>query len=808
MNYQTQITSVCTLMLAGLVVGLAPLAQAAGPNIVVFIGDGMGFEHVQAGRLYRNGSDVTPLTFETLLYQGQAVTKLPNGTITDSATAGTALATGYQHPANGIISMGANNSIKTSILELAKAKGLRTGIITTDSISGATPGAFGAHEPDRSYEADIRYDYLMDDTTYPHAASLPNVLFGGGFDDPYVIPGPNMTYVAIATDFGYSFVNTASGLSQMSQTNYALGLFGSSWAPMDSFVANNSLQPRLPQMVSKALTLLQNNGGAGCFLMVEGALIDKLSHSNDRNFTPEVAQLDLAVEETFAWASQAGQPLLVIVTADHETGGVSVPDGQVITPGTIPIINFGTTGHTGADVPVYGNWPAGLDGQTIDNTEVFYLMEDYLEGGKPPQITDLAVSGITETAATVQWNTTELSDSKVVLSGGGGSFVNTVRVAAHTLLCTGLQPGTPYAVTASSKDLAGYTGTAITTFTTLTPSVDAIVNANPVVALGTLAGNFDAVAAPNDGLTQTIMEAADGVGSGLQVEYTLHTPVEPSEITALELYGAVSWTRKDGANDDLVTEVRVLAPSGGFVGWERVTLNTQTPFQAVPPSSYVDDAGNVVIRFTDGASIKRERKDTLAVDYLIGKVGLTPQPGDDPTAPASLSATAASSASITLAWTDSDGETGYDIWRYTEAAGWVFVGSVAENATSYTDSGLAASTTYTYVVRAFNSQNYTDSEPASATTGAPELEMPENLTARANKGVVNLAWTDTNNGETGYEVLRSVSGSPTHLTTLAANSTRYTDSSVEKGVTYQYQVRAILNSTAGPLSSIVSVTVR
>ena len=80
------------------------------------------------------------MTFETLPYQGQAVTTLPNGTVTDSATAGTALATGYQHPANGIISMGANNSIKTTILELAKAKGLRTGIITTDSISGATPG--------------------------------------------------------------------------------------------------------------------------------------------------------------------------------------------------------------------------------------------------------------------------------------------------------------------------------------------------------------------------------------------------------------------------------------------------------------------------------------------------------------------------------------------------------------------------------------------------------------------------------------------------------------------------------------------
>jgi len=85
-------------------------------------------------------------------------------------------------------------------------------------------------------------------------------------------------------------------------------------------------------MVAKALNLLQNNNGAGFFLMVEGALIDKLSHSNDRNFTPEVAQLDLAVEEAFAWASQTGQPLLVIVTARPRNGRRQRSDGQVITP--------------------------------------------------------------------------------------------------------------------------------------------------------------------------------------------------------------------------------------------------------------------------------------------------------------------------------------------------------------------------------------------------------------------------------------------------------------------------------------------
>ena len=813
MKQETRMTFAGRLSLAMLVAGVSHLAQAAGPNIVLFIGDGMGFEHVQAGRLYKSGSDATPLTFEKLPYHGQATTKLPDGTVTDSATAGTALATGYQHPVNGVISMGTDNSIKTTIHELAKAKGLRTGIITTDSISGATPGAFGAHEPSRTFEADIRYDYLMDDATYPHRASLPNVLFGGGFDDPYLVPGANATYVAIANSSGYSFVKTAGGLSAMPPAEHALGLFGSGWAPMASFVTGDTAQPRLPQMVAKALALLQNNSGAGFFLMVEGALIDKLSHSNDRNFTPEVAQLDLAVQEALTWATANAQELLVIVTADHETGGVNVPDGQAVAPGTIPAMTFSSTGHTGAAVPVYANWPEALQGQTIDNTEVFYIMEDYLEGGKAPQITGLSVSGITETGATVQWNTTELSDSRAELSGSAGTFVDTARNVAHTLVCTGLQPGTTYTLTASSADLAGYAGTATAQFTTLAPppESEATVNANPVVTLGTLAGGFAAVGAPNDGMAQTVMEAADGVGSGLQVEYTLHTSAEPGEITALELYGAVSWTLQDGARDGLVTEVRVIAPGGGFA-WERISLSAETPFQAAPASSYVDAGGNVAIRFTDGASIRRERKDTLAVDYLVGKVGRTPLTGAAPTAPENLTATANGSAAVTLTWTDASNETGYDIWRYTAAEGWVLAGSLPAGVTgviTYPDTGLAASTAYTYVVRAFNSLSYADSAQASATVGAPELEVPENLTAKASRGVVNLTWTDTNIGETGYQVLRAAAGGTAAvLANLPDNSTKYADKAAVSGNTYEYRVRALRDGTLGPVSSPVSVKAR
>lgn len=808
---QTKTTAICTLMLAGLLTGAMPTALAAGPtNIVIFIGDGMGFEHVQAGRLYKNGSDAQPLTFETLVYQGKAVTTLPNGAVTDSATAGTALATGYQHPANGVISMGTGNSIKTSILEMAKARGLRTGIITTDSISGATPGAFGAHEPDRTYEAAIRSDYLLDDATYGHAASRPNVLFGGGYNDPALISGPNMTYVAIANGLGYQFVQNASALDLLAPTEYALGLFGSSWAPMSSYVSGSTTQPRLPQMVNKALNLLQDNNGAGFFLMVEGALIDKLSHSNDRNFTPEVAQLDLAVQEALAWATQSGQSLLVIVTADHETGGVNVPDGQVITPGTIPTLTFSSTGHTAANVPVYANWPAGLQGQIIDNTEVFRIMEDALTGGTPPVITGLMISDITETSATVTWNTTELSSSEVLLSGITDPFINATRVTDHSLSCTGLQPGTTYAITAASTDLAGFAGTASTTFTTvaLPVSLDAIVMANPTVTLGTLAGNYDGANVLNDGLTQSITEAPEGNGSGLQVEYTLHTTVPPGEVASLALCGAVSWTLKDGASDGLITEVRVAAPGGGY-GWEQITLNAQVPFQAVPASSYLDDSGNIVIRFTDGAAIKRERKDTLTVDYLVGVIERASDPITDPSVPSDLTTTAASSTSVSLNWTDSDTETGYDIWRYNTAAGWGLAGSVAANTTTFLDTGLAASTTYSYVVRAFNTVSYSDSAIASATTQAPELEMPENLVAKVGRGVITLTWTDTNTGESGYQVLRcEAGGTLTPLATLAANTAKYADTAVTSGTTYQYQVRAILGSTLGPVSGVVTAKAR
>jgi len=151
-------------------------------------------------------------------------------------------------------------------------------------------------------------------------------------------------------------------------------------------------------------------------------------------------------------------------------------------------------------------------------------------------------------------------------------------------------------------------------------------------------GNFEGVAAPNDGLTQTITEAAAGVGSGLQVEYTVNTRVDLSQITrAGTLRGSVVDVegRCERRSGD-----RGPRPRAG----RRLWMGTVQPgrpgsVQAVPPSGYVDANGNVVIRFTDSAAIRRERKDMLTVDYLIARVGARRNPVPDPTAPANLIAT-------------------------------------------------------------------------------------------------------------------------------------------------------------------------
>lgn len=466
----------CVALISDIV---APPAQAASRNIILFIGDGMGFEHVQAGRLFAHGNDQDRLSLEdpTLFpCQGQSVTTLPNGTITDSATGGTALATGWQASVTGVISED-NGVAKMTILELAKSLGLRVGIVTTDYIAGATPGSFGAHEPSRSNEVDIKYDYLRNDTN--HNASLPNVIFGGGrFDNPYI---------ADALAQNYSFVDTRNALLGLDIPGLpmprVLGLFDaesntSHYMTDEHDRPLNSTEPDLAEMTNKSLEILDDEP-AGFFLMVEGALIDKLSHSGDSLRVPsEVAGLDGAVLAALNWrsANTQGANTLILVTADHETNGLNVPDGQIVPIGTNPTMSWSGGGnHTAANVPVFATWPAALNGTTVDNTEIYYIMEDYLTGGQAPVLESVTVSGITDTQAVVSWTTREPATSSVEYGLDtlyGLTVNNSARVTQHSITLTGLAAGTTYHFRVSSSDLTSNQGLGTdATFTTVEPPV-------------------------------------------------------------------------------------------------------------------------------------------------------------------------------------------------------------------------------------------------------------------------------------------------------------------------------------------------
>lgn len=328
---------------------------AAPPkNVIFLIGDGMGFEQVKAAGMYSNGAAGT-LCFESFPYQAEVTTYSADSVITDSAASATAIATGHKVN-NGVISIaspGDANELRT-LLEYFRDAGKTTGLVTTTYTTHATPAAFGAHEPSRSNLLQIAGDYLNQ--------TRPNVLLGGG--------AKGMTSAA-AIAAGYTVVTDRAGLLALDANAVSMvaGLFGSTHLPYE-YDGLGSL-PHLSEMTVVALDVLDNEPN-GFFLMVEGGRIDHAGHNNDlqRNIFETIEFAD-TVQEANDWA--AGRTdTLIVVTADHETGGLTVIQNKG--QGKFPAVSWYTTGHTAANVPVYA-WGvnAHLTSGTLDNTEFFQI---------------------------------------------------------------------------------------------------------------------------------------------------------------------------------------------------------------------------------------------------------------------------------------------------------------------------------------------------------------------------------------------------------------------------------------------------
>jgi len=331
---------------------LPPALRAPPRHIILLIGDGMGPEQVKAAGMYANGAAGT-LSFESFAHAGYVTTYSANNAVTDSAASGTAMATGVKVN-NGAISTAPDGTELETLVEHYSALGLSTGLVTTTYMTHATPAAFGAHNPSRNQTADIASDYLTQ--------TRPDVLLGGG---------ANGLSVASAQGAGYEVVTTAAEMASVDTEAAGLklsGQFGTTNLPYE--LDGLGSLPHLSEMTQTALDVLDNNAN-GFFLMVEGGRIDHACHGNDlERAVRETIEFSNSVQVVLNWAA-THPDTLIIVTADHETGGLAVTGHDGIA-GHLPVVTWSTGGHTAANVPIYA-WGVGADRilPLMDNTGIY-----------------------------------------------------------------------------------------------------------------------------------------------------------------------------------------------------------------------------------------------------------------------------------------------------------------------------------------------------------------------------------------------------------------------------------------------------
>jgi alkaline phosphatase len=321
-------------------------------NIILLIGDGMGVAQITAA-LTVAGS---PMHIESLPVGGLTLTSSYDRYITDSGAAGTAIATGVK-TRNGVIGMNHDSIPVPNITEIASENGLATGILSTSSVTHATPAAFVAHVISRNNQEDIAA-FFLDGSV--------DVFMGGGlrfFNDRR----DGLNLVDSLNSKGFEVVTSPEELAMISKGKVA-GLFYDNHMP----AAGEGRSISLAEMTKKAIEILSENE-KGFFLMVEGSMIDWAGHDNDTEYMlQETRDFDEAVGEALAFAAADGNTL-VIATADHETGGMTLTGGNLNE--RIVTASWSTTGHTAAMVPVFA-YGAGAEkfGGIMENTELFERM--------------------------------------------------------------------------------------------------------------------------------------------------------------------------------------------------------------------------------------------------------------------------------------------------------------------------------------------------------------------------------------------------------------------------------------------------
>jgi alkaline phosphatase len=324
-------------------------------NIILLIGDGMGVSQVFAGLTANRGH----LFLENCKYIGFSKTQSADDYITDSAAGGTALSCGVK-TYNGAIGVDVDGKPIKTILEEASEKGLATGLVSTSAITHATPASFIAHQAKRSSYEDIAADFLNTDI---------DVFIGGGLEH-FTKRKDGRDLTDELKRKGYEVETDLNKIKKVKKGKLA---------GLTADVHNGRMEERgdmLPIATETALNILDNNNN-GFFLMVEGSQIDWGGHAGSTIYiTEDMLDFDKVIGKALEFAAKDKETLIVI-TADHETGGMAITGGDM--QKGIVKAGFPTGGHTAVMVPIFSYGPGAEEFIGImENTDVHAKMKKLL----------------------------------------------------------------------------------------------------------------------------------------------------------------------------------------------------------------------------------------------------------------------------------------------------------------------------------------------------------------------------------------------------------------------------------------------
>jgi len=289
--------------------------------VFYFIGDGMGPAHVALTEAYLNAIEgkigFEKLSFTDFPATGYATTYAKNRLITGSAAAGTALATGHKTTINTIGMNGERTRVLKTIAEEAHENDFKVGILSSVSLDHATPASFYAHQPVRSMYYEISMELPISGFEF---------FGGGGFADPYNGNTVTTSIFETAAKLGYTLTNTIEDFENLEPGSGKVIATGSQlWSSgeLPYYIDQTKEDIPLEGFVEKAIELLDNE--KGFFIMCEEGKIDWASHGNDgATVIQSVISLSMSVEKALDFYYQHPDETLIVVTADHETGGLSL----------------------------------------------------------------------------------------------------------------------------------------------------------------------------------------------------------------------------------------------------------------------------------------------------------------------------------------------------------------------------------------------------------------------------------------------------------------------------------------------------